>query len=229
MQNALVLVSLTLFLTRAAGAFCLVPQPRLVCAEYFRSRAVVVAKLTRVRHVVPANDQDGFIYTLRAERVFRGSVGAVFRIYEENSSGRATFDWSVGQSYLLLLDYYKTSDAWGLDGCGNSGPIKDAVPTLKAIEALQANPGKGGFIHGSVHIDGVKIVAYGKGRSFETLSNNDGDFNLHVPPGDYRIRAIHPERTFSEADISYEHARRVHIENGGCAQIQFDSQLKSGP
>jgi len=229
MQNALALVSLTLFLTRAAGAFCFAPQPRLVCAEYFRSQAVVIAKLTRVRHVVPANEQDGLFYTLRTERVLRGGIDTVFRIYEENSTSRASFDWKVGQSYLLFLNHYQSTNAWGLDGCGNSAPISAAASTLNAIEALQTNPGKGGSIGGSVRIDGVKVVAYGNRRAFETLSDNDGDFNIHVPPGDYRIRATHPERTFSESDISYEHARRVHIENGSCAQIEFDSQLKSGP
>jgi hypothetical protein len=222
-------IGLVLILTRVAGAVCNVPQPRLLCAEYFKSQAVVIAKLIRVRHAIPKDEQDWFIYTLRTQRVFRGGTDSVFRVYEENSSARAGFDWRVGRPYLLFLDFDKTEKAWELDGCGNSGPVRRAAALLKVIETMLANPGDGGVIRGSVNLDRVLVVAYGKQNSFKAFSNNDGDFKISVPAGDYTVRAFLPGWSFSEADFSYENPEKIHIENGGCAQLQFGSIRKRGP
>jgi hypothetical protein len=58
-----------------AMGFCSVPQPRLVCAEYFASQVVVQATLVSVRTISHKDDPKGiaaFVYSLRAGRVLRG-------------------------------------------------------------------------------------------------------------------------------------------------------------
>src|SRR5437899_2899842 len=78
--------------------------PRLICAEYSQSKVVIIAKLTRKQHFQPQGKQDYYVYSLETSRTLRGDVGEQFRVWEENSSGRASFTWSVGKVYLLFLN-----------------------------------------------------------------------------------------------------------------------------
>src|SRR5262249_45044028 len=121
-----VLAILLLFCTPSAKGMCQVPQPRLVCAEYFASKVVVEATLTRIKTIREESDPEGAIaheYRLETKQKFRGHIGPVFKVYESNDSGRAGFDWKTGQEYLLFLFYTRSDKAWVLDGCGNSGPL----------------------------------------------------------------------------------------------------------
>src|SRR5262249_53988892 len=77
----------------SASAVCNSPQPRLVCAEFFREQVVVSARLARIRYVEPKDAMDYHVYTMQTDRVLRGNINPTFRIYEENSSGRASFEW----------------------------------------------------------------------------------------------------------------------------------------
>ena len=74
-------------------ALCRVPQPRRVCAEYFHSKGVVLARLDGVTPVKDSfGDLAGAYFSMTVERGLRGQVPRLFRIYESNDSGRATFD-----------------------------------------------------------------------------------------------------------------------------------------
>lgn len=73
---------------------CAVPQPRLVCTEYFASKVVVEATLIKVTPIKDKKEPgffEAFVYSLRADRVLRGQIDGVFQVYEENDSGRASF------------------------------------------------------------------------------------------------------------------------------------------
>lgn len=213
-------------LRSAAGAVCMLPQPRLVCAEYFREQVVVIARLTRVHYVQPKDENaiDYHLYSMEAERVLHGQIPRRFRIYEENSSGRAGFDWEPGQRYLLFLSYYRQDGGWGLDGCGNSALLEHSAGALREIEKIKtAQPQDGGYISGNVSAHaGVAVIAQGNRGTFRTRSGDDTSFRLHVPAGTYRVRAVKPGVRFTGYDLSYELPPRVRIENGGCAQIVFD-------
>src|SRR5215813_2735590 len=121
----------------SADALCMQPQPRLVCAEFFREQVVVIAKLTRVGHVAPKSDDDYFVYTMQTDRVLRGKIQGTFRIHEANGSGRAWFGWELGETYVLFLSYLREERAWVLDGCGNSDRLRDSPEVLKKIEQLK--------------------------------------------------------------------------------------------
>jgi hypothetical protein len=121
---------LVLFLlVSSSGSLCLRPQPRLVCAEFFREQAVVIAHLARVRHVDPKNDDamDYYVYSMQTDRVLRGKIGATFRVHDEHSTAGAGFDWEVGDTYLLFVSYSREEHAWLLDICGNSGPLRGSA------------------------------------------------------------------------------------------------------
>ena len=199
------------------------PQPRLVCAEFFREQVVVIARLARIRYVDPKKDDamDYYLYTMQTDRVLRGKISATFPIYEENSSGRAGFQWKTGETYLLFLSYHKETRGWELDGCGNSGPLATSAKALGEIENIRA--AIGGDISGVVWFDpGVTIVVQGTSGMYKTRSDKEGSFRVHVPVGLYSVQAVEQGAHFVADDLSYELPRRVRIENGSCAQIRFN-------
>jgi hypothetical protein len=213
-----------------AMCFCDVPQPRLVCAEYFASQVVVEATLTKIRDIRDKDDPEGvsaFVYILHSERIFRGHVDATFEIYEGNDSGRATFDWTIGRGYLLFLNYSQSDKGRELDGCGNSGPLDHAKMALEEIAKIQTRHGDG-VIHGivsqqalSIPLSGVRVEAHGASGTYSATTNARGEFEIKVPPGRYFVRAVKADLSFSGADISYADPGDIHIEPGGCAQVQL--------
>jgi len=221
--KAAALALLLCLLISSAGAVCDVPRPRLVCAEYFKEQAVVIARLVRTRYVNPRNAMDYHIYTMQTERVLRGQISHGFRIYEENSSGRAGFDWKKGENYLLFLSYSKSDKGWELDGCGNSLPVRKAAVVLKEIDRIKAAGNTdGGEISGEVMFDpGVTVIARGSAGTFRARSGREGRYRIHVPAGVYSVRAVQPGARFVADVFSYERPSRVRLANGGCAQIQF--------
>lgn len=221
---------LPLLLPIPAMSFCAVPQPRLVCAEYFASQIVVKATLIQTRQLHDKDEPDypvAFMYTLRVNQVLRGHVTGTLRVFEENDSSRAPFVWVPGRNYLLFLSYDTGEKSWELDGCGNSARLGKAGATLSQIDAIKAAHG-GGLIQGVVgesglggSIPGVRVEARGKAGRFSAITNDQGEFRLHVPAGQYRVRAFSHGVFFKASDYTYEDPRHISIEPGGCAQVQF--------
>ncbi len=213
-----------------AAAYCNVPQPRLICAEYFASQVVVEATLTQSRAIHDKNDPDGIaanVYTMNADQVLRGTIGSTFEVLEPNDSGRATFDWIRGKKYILFLTYSPLEGSWQLDGCGNSGLLTENSPVLSEIEPLRHAHGPG-MIRGLASrqeldkpVAGVHVEAKGAAGVYRAVTNETGAFRIQVPPGDYSVAVIDNRRLFSKEDISYEDPQSIQIWPGGCAQIQF--------
>lgn len=217
-----------------AVALCKVPQPRLVCAEYFRSRSVVIATLAGVTPVKDTyGDLAGAYYSMTVDRELHGQVPRLFRIYESNDTGRATFDWKIGDSYLIFLRGDGPSGAWLIDGCGNSGPAERRQKALQQIEAIDPTSDRA-LIQGAVRglsssfpLSGVRVEARGLGTVATSETMADGTFEMHVAPGKYQVTAISPGKTFVSEDLSYEDPDELLLENGGCAQIQFVEAAKA--
>jgi hypothetical protein len=210
--------------------YCRVPQPRLVCAEYFDSQLVVEATLIQTRELHAKEDPEtvlAYVYTLRVNQTLRGKLDRTINVYEGNDSGRATFDWVPGRVHLLFLFHVADEEVWELDGCGNSGPLSKADMAFSEIAAIKAARG-GGVINGVVSeqalsnpIPGVHVEALGATGRYAATTNEKGEFQLNVPTGRYVIRATGDGFAFRRADISYEDPRNVQIEQGGCAQVQL--------
>lgn len=185
MKKGLLLTVGALLSAVPAMGFCSVPQPRLVCAEYFASAVVAEATLVNVRTISNKDDPEtvsAFVYNLRAGQMFRGNIAGILQVYEGNDSGRATFDWKVGQTYLLFLSYSASEKAWVLDGCGNSGPVSRARAALKEIAAIQRRHGGDGHIYGvvsqnalSVPIPQVQVEARGTDGVYRATTNAKGN------------------------------------------------------
>jgi hypothetical protein len=228
-SSCLLSAAATLLVVAPAMPFCQVPQPRLVCAEYFASELVIEASLVQTSIVSDKDDPEGIsahIYTLRVDEVLRGKAVDKIRVYEGNDSGRATFDWVPERQYLLFL-LGSDKDGWRLDGCGNSGPLNRAKTALSKIDSIKTAR-DGGTIQGVVSsqalsdfVSGVHVEAQGATGRYEATTNEKGEFQIRVPTGRYSVRAIETGRSFGEADFSYEDPRQLQIEPGGCAQVQL--------
>jgi len=205
--------------------------PRLICAEYANSDVVVIAKLVAVKHHAPPDKQDWHIYTMQADKVLRGKIDNEFRVYEENSSGRAPFDWIKGESYVLFLTN-RGDGAWWLLGCGNSIPFKRAARVLEAIESIKTR--SGGLIQGIVGQEGEGASLKGAHVSIKSVDatyyatvNGQGKFSIHVPSGHYVVRVSLAEWLFKTDEIdAYEDPANVVIEDGACAQVAFTATRK---
>jgi hypothetical protein len=228
-------MAVTFLLPLPGMAFCSVPQPRLVCAEYFASQLVVEATLLQTEKDDPVYPS-AFVYTLRVNQTLRGKTSGTIRVYEGNDSGRATFDWVSGREYLLFLFYSTTDKSWELDGCGNSGPLSGRGMALSEIAAIKAARGDGA-IHGVVRgnervpfapISGVHVEAQGTTGRYAATTNDKGEFQIKVPAGQYIVRASQNGILFDMADFSYEDPSMIRIEPGGCAQVEF-AELGSPP
>ena len=230
MKNFLLLAIVVLLFASPTMGLCDVPQPRLVCAEYFASKVVVEATLVKVRSIHDKDDPEGvaaYEYNLHTNQVLRGHIDRVFRVHEGNDSGRATFGWKIGRGYLLFLFYSDSDKAWELDGCGNSGPVSGARAILQQIAAIQASH-DGGVIHGvisqqalSAPVSDVHVEARGANGRYTATTNSKGEFEIEVPAGRYAVRATEAGFSFATADFSYENPNKVQIESGGCAQVQL--------
>ena len=227
-SSYLLCAAVVLVCASPAVPFCLVPQPRLVCAEYFRSQLVVKAKLVQTTTLHDKDDPEGisaYVYTLQLNQVIRGSATGRLQVYEGNESGRATFDWVPNREYLLFLFYAPDEKAWELDGCGNSGPLSSAARALSAIDAIKTS--RSSTIRGviseqalSTPIAGVHVEAESGKLRFAAVTNERGEFQFDVPPGRYKVSVVETGRLFGEADISYRDLDDP-IEPGGCAQVQL--------
>ena len=227
MRRPAALLLISCFLQSSVFAWCSV-LPRLVCAEYSQSKLVVIAKLTHKQHFQPHDEQDYYVYTLETSRTLRGVVSTKFRVWEENSSGRASFNWSVGKTYLLFLN--PTDDGmWSLYGCGNSAPVDEAGFALKVIDTLKDR--NGGVIQGLLteggypprtDLSGITIEIRSKNGEYKAVTNSKGEFKIRVPVGQYTAVPVRAGWSFKKNIESFEAPGNINIENGGGAQVQFE-------
>lgn len=213
-----------------------------LCAE-FRSRvwsaqSIRTARPSSLRNywgVRELVDNEGFtyghFYTLETSMRLRGQIDSSFQVWEENSSGRATFGWAVGTAYLLFLSYDEPAHAWILDGCGNSGRLDQSETTLAAIKSVQSS--KIALVEGmastgswTTGVPAVTIRATGNGKTFTATTDQNGRFQMRLPAGQYRLDAARPGWSLDPNPFSYENPEDLKVAAGSCAQVQFSDAQK---
>ncbi len=175
------------------------------------------------------DDYDGHFYTLATRSILRGKIAPVFQVWEANDNGRASFDWIEGTDYVLFLSDSKRDHAWQLDGCGNSGPLSQAATALAAIKAAQMG-GADALVDGMVSADGawtagvpyVTVRAAGNGTAFTAKADEAGRFQMRLPAGRYRLKALRSGWSFKREFFGYENPGDLRLSAGSCAQVQFD-------
>jgi hypothetical protein len=148
--------------------------------------------------------------------------------WEENSSGRATFEWKTGRNYLLFLSYSARDHAWTIDGCGNSGPEPQRSDAIAHIQSL-ANRAGSAIVTGIVTTDswttgvpGVTITASNDRTTARATSDSAGRFEFKLEPGTYSFAASKAGKQFQPGSYSYERPDQLDLQPVGCAQIQIE-------
>jgi hypothetical protein len=119
------------------GPVCLEGQLS-VAREFAKSWAVFAGRVVTAVSVPPAppNWDEGILYRVTVDTVFRGSPGREIRLFNENSSGR--FPMEVGTTYILFV--YQALGRTVVDNCGNSMPLTRAEAVLDTLRQLSRGP-----------------------------------------------------------------------------------------
>jgi hypothetical protein len=187
-----ILALVCLFPFRAAFGACMEPIPTVAC-EYLNSDAVFVGTVISAKTgEQPDDDEPGWFYELTVQQWFRGPQTKTIQVFTENSSGR--FRLEPGKRYLLFAyDYHGALD---IDCCGNSSLLSVAGHSLRALRELrkthisddavvEGNIFFLGAPDGSRRLGGVRIAVRSSTATVYAISERDGWFSIHVPPGTY--------------------------------------------
>lgn len=219
LSNFLIVHWVAFLLPGPALAFCLVPNPPRVCTEFFKASAVFIGTVTSVVEKKGEDDFiDGWVYKLNVKKNYRGLNKSSVEVFTANDSGR--FPLEKDRTYLLFP--VEHGGALEIYGCGNSAELPKASAAIGQIEDVLRNQsqGSGGDIGGQIdRLAGINVVAKGKEASYQTSTDSQGSFHLHVPAGHYSVEAKSPDWAVSPVDISYERPDNVEIHNGGCADL----------
>lgn len=209
--------------------FCPKPDPSVAC-EFLNSRVVFVGKVVSVRTVPPHGEElDGWTYVLNVQEWFRGPHTKTIEVFTENTSGRFPLD--IGKTYLLFAS--PLEGRLTITNCGNSALLADAegsVRDLRKIKVPQDAQIEGrisfsGIPDSGTHVPGIQVLIRSGARTFKAVSDADGWFRLHVPPGKYSVEVQPtPHWNISPYDLSYDDAQKVVARRGHCSGVQFIAQ-----
>jgi hypothetical protein len=206
----------------------MLPVPTVAC-EYMNSDAVFVGTVVSMK-AAPAQGEeyDGWLYDLRVQRWFRGPGKKVVQVFTENSSGRFPLD--LGKQYLLFADMY--DGRLEITNCGNSSLFTAAKTVLRELRKLQIPADA--EIEGDVVSDagpnqgGLHVVVRSGAATYTAVTDHDGWFHLHVPPGTYsaeveQVRNLEIVPFGLSEDPSHFEARA-----GRCVGLRYTTVSRSG-
>jgi len=215
-----------LFLAFPVSAVCRLPHPR-VCAEFFHSDAVFTGTVISVREWPTGKaGPGGWFYRLKIAKSYRGPSQGVIEVFTGNDTGR--FPLEKGQAYLVFA--YKQKGILNIDNCGNSGELSKAGETVQKVESLVADmkSASGGDIGGRVVVSqkdasvrGITVTAKNGGKTYTGVTDDEGWFHIHVPPGKYVVWPETSQWIVTPYELSYDNEDHVSIEPGSCAELQF--------
>lgn len=231
---AVILVIGTVIFSAAAGAFTLVPRA-MACMLYFRSDAVFTGKVESVKKQDNTiedgvNYFQGWFYTLKVIKSYRGVDTPTIHVYTANDSGRLPLD--VDKKYLLFA--YKYNGKLTISYDGISGELKDSKQTLEDLDKIMVRKaGEGGSVYARVvenpwnadtgGVSGIHIRVSSPTWSGTLITNKNGWAHVHVPAGTYSAKATDPKWIFTSQDIAWENSDDFQVPNGGCAEIQINA------
>lgn len=226
-MNIRYLVSLLLlFGFSCAHAVQLQPTAK-VCNLYFKSDAVFIGKVVST---IPYNEDmnDGWTFTLKVIKSFRGVSGPTVNVFTEASSWEMILD--KGPPYLLFASReYNGLLIIGPDGVSG---VLDSHVLAKLKHVIAASHKKnGGEIYGRVGGDvlgkpirGVRVRIFGADKTYQAVTDSIGWFHVRVPAGKYSAVAtdpIDPKMLLVPYVLSRDNPKNFRVRNGECAELQF--------
>ena len=198
---AIALILLPLIADSALACQCLERQPP--CADYWQAEAVFVGTVTEISPTF-----DDFESSLRTknrrvwfslEKSYRGVKGN--EIILENWINSCEYQFEKGKKYFVYAYRNAEDGSLGTHGCSRTTEASRASEDLAYIQAFsvgKSNQGVSGVIQRDRYtpIKGVKVVASGKGKRFQSISNSEGRFKIVIPEaGKYKVRIFLPRQS----------------------------------
>jgi hypothetical protein len=222
--RALLVACALLTVRRNAYAFCFAPQLR-VSDEYFISPLVLTGTVTASRNVVDPEDPEGWtgtFYTIRVEKVYRGTEPKSLVVYSENSTSR--FPMELNRPYILFLT--KDTEAnWMVDNCGNSGQVSLDSAVMAQLKQL---PLRQSFVYGEVyswqspeHCIPMQLTVHSAKKTATTTVEPNCSFKVDVPPGRYQAVLRRNGTPVAANDPNYKDVYCFVVPIGGSAGIAF--------
>jgi hypothetical protein len=210
-----------------AAAVCEQPNPK-VCAEFFKSDAVLIGTVVSQTSVIDDAGYDGWVYRLRVKEVYRGPTQDVIEVYTGNDSARFPLD--SGETYLLFTSMSEKRLTFTC--CGNSAKLSEADDALRQLKELvnRLKFSTHGDVSGVVSefvgtdspgVPGVLVTARRGSERFRGVTGTDGWFHIPVPPGEYTVTAQSSNQHITAYDLSYDDPKHVVVAKCGCTAIQF--------
>jgi len=190
------------------------PKPR-VCTEFQESDAVFVATVLEERQA------DGVTYyKVRTLRDYHGGLPFEFEVATSSDIGTRLL---IIHEHYLLFARQKDDKLWIYSG-GNSGALSDVDDALAEISRLVTVPG--GSIYGHVRgddVEGIVFYAVGEAGYFTGVTDDEGRFEIGVPPGSYSVKPAEEFARVRPDDLSRDRAEEMEIKGGYCADLSFVS------
>ncbi len=212
-----------------------------ICARYWRADAVFVGQLrdiTRPPERPDANTWPMATLHFIVEEPFRGVTSATVDVGTASGTS-CDIQFVKGKCYLVYA--YRGSESKQLftGMCMGGGEVEDEVDHLNYIRSLtqqgatESISGRVGKFEG---ISGVKVQVRNEHKTFETTSDQRGDFSLSLEgPGTYNVKLLIPssvavlatrqdlldklETTEALTTVEY----KVQLEKSQCDYRQFDT------
>jgi len=207
------LVVFFLGLTFSSAIACvLLPLPTVLDA-YERADVVIIARLVSTEKTKERGAEHLGVRsaTMVVQTVFKGDVKVQDAISFAQGNGIDclwTFDDKmIGHEYLLYLNRPgEASDLWCV-GQGRSSEVTNAANDLlylTKVDKVQRKTRVSGTLADDFPVAGKKIRIIGKNKTFRTVTDEHGVFEVYgVPPGKYLIAPEMPYGWIIDSDDSF--------------------------
>ncbi len=203
------------------------PAAACTCRSLSQCQEVLSSSAIFVGRVVSIDDGRGAMYprraTLRVTERFVGAAESDVIINTGMGGGDCGYPFVVGMSYVV----YASSTRDGLlvtSICTKTQPASSAGGDLKYLRALTQSPpaearASGRAMSAGKPVPGVRVIAEADGRVLTVISDGNGNFELHGPPGLYHLRIETPRGMSATAPSTV-----TLFDSRGCGTITVSVQ-----
>ncbi|MBC7900210.1 MAG: carboxypeptidase regulatory-like domain-containing protein [Saprospiraceae bacterium] len=164
--------------------------------------------------------------------VFSGDE-ATGSIWVRNKSGfSCDVEFTIGETYLVFASGSK-QDGYGTGFCSGNRPVQYSATEISELRKLLGSKGDGQLL-GTVYEEFAKrsideerapikdvrieITEASSGRKYTAKTNDNGRFQIAVPPGTYKVAPVVPPKAVMASTFE---AEPVQLRSGGCAESYF--------
>ena len=233
------IVSIGILLMQAAAldaqAMLKIPSIKL-CSTAFNATNVVHAKVRKHEHIFHADDPDGAPddrYELDIVKTYRGPH--VDHMVVVSEMGTQNVNLLIGKEYILFPYGGPVGQAeiFNEDGEAQGALVYTKRNEHRLLTLLRKKFAsiQGQIIdHESRRLAGVSLTIGGEGRQYTVLTDSDGNFDLALPPGTYRILVPHKMDTTIYSPDANPIGRNspsippMSLIGGQCMQVQLQQE-----